>query len=172
MPFWVRVHTLCLYRGIYFLCISLYCVPRSQWRKLLHWRMKPCSHTTLEVPLQKHIVRGPGPWVEERQVQGLCPSQLHWLLHPRGICSLSVSSYRLHCLRKPVTLVPYSSVINRCIFVAACPDQVYKGVLEKVLKWQARFVDMRGERGVAGWAKGDKSEQTSAVDLKKGMCGI
>lgn len=31
---------------------------------------------------------------------------------------------------------------------------------------------MRGERGVAGWGKGDKSEQTSAVDLKKGMCGI
>lgn len=61
MPFWVRVHTLCLYRGIYFLCISLYCVPRSQWRKLLHWRRKPCSHTTLEVPLQKHTVTGPGP---------------------------------------------------------------------------------------------------------------
>ena len=62
MPCWVRVHTLCLYKGIYFLGISLYCVPKSQWRKLLHWRMKPCNHTTLEVPLQKHTARGPGPW--------------------------------------------------------------------------------------------------------------
>ena len=31
---------------------------------------------------------------------------------------------------------------------------------------------MRGERGVVGWEKGDKSEQTSGVDLKKGLCGI
>lgn len=28
---------LCVYtERIYFLCVSLYCVPRSQWRKLLH----------------------------------------------------------------------------------------------------------------------------------------
>lgn len=73
--------------------------------------MKPCSHTTLEDPLQKHTV-GQGLGVEEGKYPGLCPSQLHWLLHPKRnlflVCELLLTSSH----RKPVTLVPYSSVIN------------------------------------------------------------
>lgn len=126
-PFWVRVHTLCLYRGIYFLGISLYCVPRSQWRKLSIEEWNPVTTPLWRFPCKNTQRGGQGLGVDERQVLGLGPSQFHQLLHPRGICSLSVSSCRLRSLRKPVPLVPYSSVINGYIFVAACPDQVYKG---------------------------------------------
>lgn len=120
---WVRVPTVCLYRGIYFLlCIFVYCVPRSQWRK--HWRMKPCSQPIHSggSPAKTHS-KGPGPWCGGEAGNGpvsfsaslappskrnlflvcelLLTSSLKWA---RYTCSLQLCNKRIYiccCLSRP-----------------------------------------------------------------------
>lgn len=170
MPFWVRVPTVCLYRGIYFFCVSLYCVPRSQWRKLLHWRMKPCSHTTLEDPLQKHTVRGPGPWCGGEAGTG--PVSFSASLAPPSKRNLFLVCELL--LTSPLKEARYTCSLQLCnkrIYICCCLSRPsLQG--RKISEMTSPVCGHERRERSGRMGKGDKSEQTSRVDLKKRMCGV
>lgn len=69
---------LCVYtEDLFSLCLSLYCVPRSQWRKLFALKNKTLQpHHSGGSPAKTHSEGARSLGVEEAGT-GLCPSQLH-----------------------------------------------------------------------------------------------
>ena len=133
---------------------------RVNWESFCAEEWSPEPTPLWRFPRKSTQWGGQGLGLEERHVVGLCPSPHHQLLLPREICLLSVSSYWYHSLRKPFTLVLSSSVINRYIFVAACPDQVYMG---KTNSWNGKS-GLWAWEGTEGWKGRRVTNQNKLVE--------